>query len=85
MQAAESQMSAMEHTQNVSAEVDTNYEDYWKEFKWRTDEKEKTIAFLNNSGKCDFSLVKSFLSIGAGEAEVDFGVIKCSCPKLERY
>ncbi len=86
MTSSESQMtSALEQAQAMSAEIDVDYDNYWKEFKWRTDEKEKTIEFLNNSGKCDFSEVKSFLSIGAGEADVDFGVIKCSCPKLERY
>ena len=50
----------------TEAEVDADYGSYWDEFKFRTDEKEKTIEFLKQLKSVNFSEITSMLSIGAG-------------------
>ena len=50
----------------TEAEVDADYGSYWDEFKFRTDEKEKTIEFLKQLKSVNFSEITSMLNISAG-------------------
>ena len=59
----------------MAEDLDENYASYWDEFKLRTDEKEKTVEFLQTLKSCDLSVITSMISIGAGKDKHNWGRI----------
>ena len=57
----------------MAEDLDENYASYWDEFKLRTDEKEKTVEFLQTLKSCDLSVITSMISIGAGKDTTQLG------------